>query len=89
MQNIDHLPLTEVPREIKRVTGKKPPTYNQLHRAVVDAAIPAERVNGVWVVLRSDLPAIAGEFGIEWVDPVEPTDDMSPTTRPRRTRVAA
>jgi len=81
------LALTEVPRELKLLFGTEPPGYARIHKSILDAKVPAQRVNGMWTVLRSDLPLIAEIFGMVVAEPIDP--DASPTPRSRRTRVAA
>ncbi|MBV8095709.1 MAG: hypothetical protein JO110_21280 [Acetobacteraceae bacterium] len=61
----DFLPLTDVAREIKRLTGQDhAPTYNTLKLRAYDAKIPVVRVNGRLGVERRDLPEVAARLGL-------------------------
>lgn len=53
-------------REIKQHTGVEPPKPHAIYRAVLDGRIPAEFKSNAWWVRRSDLPAVAAVFGIDW-----------------------
>jgi hypothetical protein len=52
------IPLPEVPRALRAATGASVP-YRMIYAAVLDARIPAEKLQGRWHVARADLPRIA------------------------------
>jgi hypothetical protein len=67
-----HLPLALVCQEVRRRAARTNLPNNALeglnHRrvanAALDAAIPAERINGRWYVKKADLPRIAELLGV-------------------------
>jgi hypothetical protein len=64
MHNNELVPLTELAHELSKLTGRRPPTYRELWRAVADGELEAERENGRLYVRRQNLPAAAHVFGL-------------------------
>ncbi|MBV8092506.1 MAG: hypothetical protein JO110_04585 [Acetobacteraceae bacterium] len=61
----DFVPLTDVPRKIKELTGQDDvPSYNVLKLWGYDAKIPVVRVNGRLGIEKRDLPEIAARLGL-------------------------
>ena len=52
IDNTAGMPITAVPRALLDVVKDKrsAPSYRQIYGAVLDGAIPAERINGRWHV---------------------------------------
>jgi hypothetical protein len=62
---IDFVPLTDVPGQIKELTGQDHvPSYNTLKLRGYDAKIPIVRVNGRLGIERRDLPEVAARLGL-------------------------
>ena len=62
---METLPLTEVPRAIKMMTGGKTVKYSTLYRHIIDGDLDAVKTaSGQWVVRREDLPRILAAFGL-------------------------
>lgn len=60
-----YLKLSQGPRELAALAGKTSViTYHQLYNAVVSGRVPAEMVNGRWMLMRASLPAIAAALGL-------------------------
>jgi hypothetical protein len=67
-----HLPLALVCQEVRlRAARSSLPnnaleglTHRRVSNAALDAAIPAERINGRWYVKKVDLPRIAELLGV-------------------------
>jgi len=55
--------LSELPRELKQVTGTTP-KYRAIYAKVLDGDIPAEKENGRWHYRHEDVPAIAKALGL-------------------------
>lgn len=62
--NANWIWLTEVPRELGKLTGGKPPSYRKCYFAILDGRINAETINGRYRVREEQLPAIAELFGL-------------------------
>ena len=63
-----YLKLSHAPRELAALVGKPSViTYHQLYLAVLSGRVPGEMVNGRWMLLRSNLPAIAVTLGLATV----------------------
>lgn len=59
----ERIPLTDLPRELARLTGGPVVTYRQAYTRVLNGTLPAKRNSaGRYEVDRADLPAIAAEF---------------------------
>jgi electron transfer flavoprotein alpha/beta subunit len=59
----ESIPLTDLPRELARLTGGQVLTYRKAYARVLDGTLPATRnAAGRYEVSRSDLPAIAAAF---------------------------
>ena len=59
----ERIPLVDGSQELRRLCGQTMP-YNVLWRAIVEGAVPAERIRGRWYLKRADLPRIAETLGI-------------------------
>jgi hypothetical protein len=61
----ESIPLTDLPRELARLTGGPVLTYRQAYARVLDGKLPAARNEaGRYEVSRADLPAIAAAFAL-------------------------
>jgi hypothetical protein len=58
------IPLPQLPRELRALTGQEPPSYRTIYNMVVDDIIPAELVRGRWQIARPDLRGIAKRLGM-------------------------
>jgi hypothetical protein len=58
------LPLTQLPRRLAVLSGETPPTYHRCYVAIIDGAVPAEKVKNQYFVREDDLPAILNHFGL-------------------------
>jgi electron transfer flavoprotein alpha/beta subunit len=59
----ENIPLTDLPRELARLTGGQVLTYRKAYARVLDGTLPAMRnAAGRYEVSRADLPAIAAAF---------------------------
>jgi hypothetical protein len=55
----DAIPLGDLPRILRSMTGKRAP-YQKIYRLAVDGDLPLEKTDqGRWVARRGDIPAIA------------------------------
>lgn len=64
---MSHTTLAHLPRKLSQTAqhaGKPTPSYKQCYRAVLDGAIPAEKVGREWHVADTDLPTIAATLGL-------------------------
>jgi hypothetical protein len=57
------IPLTQVPREIDKLTGRLL-SYRRLYNLILDGRVPAEQDNARWQIRRADLPAIITQLGL-------------------------
>lgn len=62
--NAKWIPLTELPRELAKLTGGIPPSYRQCYFAVLDGRVKGVSVGGRYRIPVDQLPAIAEQFGL-------------------------
>jgi hypothetical protein len=61
--------LSQLPRTLRdRYTGRVP-SYRLVYSAILNGEIPAQRLNGRWHVLASDVGTIAEHFGLSLKQP--------------------
>jgi hypothetical protein len=65
------LSLSDVPRIIRNMTGKRA-SYQKLYRLLVDGDLPGEKnAAGRWQVRRQDIPVIAENLGLNFPERAE------------------
>jgi hypothetical protein len=64
MTNGNRIPLSNVPRAIRKIVGEAAsvPSYRQIYSSIVNGAFPAEFENGRWYL--KDLKPVVKYFGL-------------------------
>src|ERR1019366_2169348 len=55
----EHVPLSELARELEQCTGARPPPYRRLYEFVLSGDLPAARHKNRWFIHHNDVKLIA------------------------------
>jgi hypothetical protein len=83
----DPIPLSELPRELAKLTNRPAPAYRLLYTRALNNTLKVEKIGARWFAQRADLRQIAVQLGLAEPLPDAPRRRRRPTEQ--QTKAAA